>query len=355
MATVETIDLEKSYDGICAVDGVNLSIRDGELLVLVGPSGSGKTSLLRLIAGLETPNQGIIRIGDRIMNGVAPSQRRISMVFQSYALYPHMTVHDNIAFPLRTERLPATVISEKVRNAARMFNIERFLTRKPAQLSGGERQRVALARAIVREPDAFLLDEPLSNLDVELRTIARAELKQFQRKLGITTIFVTHDQADAMSMGDRIAVMSDGRIRQIGPAQELYRRPADTFVATFLGTPPMNLIEKDSCIIGFRPENFVPFDSLSDPGIPHVKFPFRIDRVEYLGARRVLYGNVPDLRGKVDVIAILPAGDSAIFDLDGEQDFVVEHKHLTYFNKHTQLRMEATPFTHEGTTIVSKF
>jgi multiple sugar transport system ATP-binding protein len=351
MATVETIDLEKSYDSVCAVDEVNLSIRNGELLVLVGPSGSGKTTLLRLIAGLETPNQGVIRIGDRIVNGIAPSQRRISMVFQSYALYPHMSVHDNIAFPLRTERLPAAEINDKVVHAANMFNIERFLARKPSQLSGGERQRVALARAIVREPDAFLLDEPLSNLDVELRAIARAELKQFQRKLGITTIFVTHDQADAMSMGDRIAVMSEGRIRQIGPAQELYRRPADTFVATFLGTPPMNLIEKDSCIIGFRPENFVPLNSAQNSETPRITFHFRINRVEYLGARQVLYGSIIDIRGKVDVVAILQSGDSTSFETETVQDFVIEQQNLIYFNKHTQLRMEMTPFTHEGITI----
>lgn len=208
MAVVETIDLKKYYDDVLAVDNVTLSIRDGEFLVLVGPSGSGKTTLLRVIAGLDYPDEGIIRIGDQVVNHIPPNQRRISMVFQSYALYPHMTVRKNIAFPLRNEKLPAGVIEQKVLNAARLFNIQRFLDRKPSQLSGGERQRVALARAIVREPDVFLLDEPLSNLDPALRGIARAELRQFQRQLGVTTIFVTHDQVDAMSMGDRVAVMS---------------------------------------------------------------------------------------------------------------------------------------------------
>jgi multiple sugar transport system ATP-binding protein len=350
MAIVEAIDLQKYFGEVCALDHVNLTIRDGEFLVLVGPSGSGKTTLLRMLAGLEHPDAGIIRIGDQIMNHLPPNQRRISMVFQSYALYPHMTVHQNIGFPLRNEHLPAAEIDKKVRHAANLFNLDRFLDRKPSQLSGGERQRVALARAIVREPEVFLLDEPLSNLDVALRGIARAELKQFQRKLGITTIFVTHDQVDAMSMGDRIAVMSDGRLRQVGTAQELYQRPADTFVATFLGTPPMNLVEKDSCILGFRPEDFVPFSHHQhNPEV--VQFPFRVHRVEYLGVKRVIYGQVDGLTGKVEAVSTLPAGDNTVIEEGQTYDFSVPRHSLTYFNKHTQLRMEATPFTHQGLTI----
>lgn len=345
MATVETIELKKYYDDVRAVDNINLYIRDAEFLVLVGPSGSGKTTLLRMIAGLDQPTDGIIRIGSKVVNHLPPNQRRISMVFQSYALYPHMTVHQNIAFPLRTENLTTADLNEKVKRAASLFNIERFLHRKPSQLSGGERQRVALARAIVREPDVFLLDEPLSNLDVALRGLARAELKQFQRTLGITTIFVTHDQVDAMSMGDRIAVMSDGRIRQIGTAQELYQRPSDTFVATFLGIPPMNLIEKDSCILGFRPENFIPAAQQSADAIP---FEFTIDRVEYLGAKRVLYGRVDSVNGQTTVVATLNAGDHTGIEAGQSYSFAVTHDHLTFFNKHTQLRMEPTPFTHEG-------
>ena len=351
MAIVETTNLRKYFDDVCAVDDVSLSIRDGELLVLVGPSGSGKTTLLRLIAGLEYPDDGIIQIGNRIVNGLPPNQREISMVFQSYALYPHMTVRKNISFPLRTANLPTTAVEEKVRRAARQFNIERLLDRKPSQLSGGERQRVALARAIVREPDVFLLDEPLSNLDAELRVLARAELRQFQRQLGITTVFVTHDQVDAMSMGDRIAVMAEGRIRQIGPSQDLYRRPADTFVATFIGSPPMNLIEKDSCIIGFHPESFLPAASYRSREHQTLTFPFHINRVEYLGAKRVLYGHLDSITGKVSAIATLQAGDTTPIVEDTSYDFVVERNQLNYFNKHTQLRMEFTPFTHEGVTI----
>jgi multiple sugar transport system ATP-binding protein len=350
MASVEAIDLQKYFDDVCAVDRVSLTIRDGEFLVLVGPSGSGKTTLLRMIAGLEHPDEGIIRIGDQIVNHLPPNQRRISMVFQSYALYPHMTVQQNIGFPLHSERYPAAEIEEKVRHAAGLFNLERFLDRKPNQLSGGERQRVALARAIVREPNVFLLDEPLSNLDVALRGIARTELRQFQRKLGITTIFVTHDQVDAMSMGDRIAVMSEGRLRQIGTAQELYQRPADTFVATFLGTPPMNLVEKDTCILGFRPEEFVPVPHHHrDPDI--VIFPFKVSRVEYLGSKRVIYGHIDSLTGRVEAVSTLPAGDNTTIEDGMICDFAVPRARLTYFNKHTQLRMEPTPFTHEGLTI----
>ncbi|MBZ0303716.1 MAG: ABC transporter ATP-binding protein, partial [Anaerolineae bacterium] len=309
--------------------------------------GCGKTTLLRMIAGLDNPDEGLIRIGDRIVNNLPPNQRRISMVFQSYALYPHMTVRKNIAFPLRTEHLSPSEIDQKVVHAAELFNIERFLERKPSQLSGGERQRVALARAIVREPDAFLLDEPLSNLDVALRGIARAELKQFQRKLGVTTIFVTHDQVDAMSMGDRIAVMADGRIRQIGTAQELYHRPADTFVATFLGSPPMNLVEKDSCILGFHPEDFIPASHAQEE-VDTLTIPFRVSRVEYLGVRRVLYGHIDSLSGRVEAISTLPAGDQTEINPGKVYDFIVARARLTYFNRHTQLRMEMTPFTHEG-------
>jgi multiple sugar transport system ATP-binding protein len=240
-------------------------------------------------------------------------------------------------------------VEAKVQQAASLCNIERFLERRPNQLSGGERQRVALARAVVREPDVFLLDEPLSNLDVELRALARAELKRFQRKLGITTIFVTHDQVDAMSMGDRIAVMSDGRIRQIGKAQDLYQRPADTIVATFLGSPPMNLIEKDSCIIGFRPEHFLPQSyQLSED---FVSFPFIINRVEYLGAKQVLYGRIDGRPGSIEAIAMLPAGDKTPVNSGETYPFTVDRQQIVFFNKYTQLRMEATPFSHNGVMI----
>lgn len=347
MARVEAIGLAKYFGDTCALDEVNLRVRDGELMVLVGPSGCGKTTLLRLIAGLDGPDAGHVQIGEQVMEGVAPDKRRVAMVFQSYALYPHMSVRSNIAFPLQNEGLPREEIHTRVELAARQLDIARRLERHPAQLSGGERQRVALARAIVRRPLVFLFDEPLSSLDAALRRVARAELRQYQRRLGVTTLLVTHDQQDALSLGDRIAVMSDGRIRQVGTAQELYRRPADTFVATFLGSPPMNLVEMDNCIIGFRPEDFTPAGPRQDADRALV-FPLRIGRVEYLGDHRRVYGRVRELRGEIDVTSTLPATDETAL-VEGEAvNFCVSPGALNWFNRHTRLRMEATAFTHRG-------
>lgn len=350
MAVIETRHLDKFYGDILGVENINLSIKDGEFLVLVGPSGSGKSTLLRLIAGLEIPDEGDIRIGDRIVNNLAPNARNISMVFQSYALYPHMNVEQNIGFPLRSAGINKAIIREKVKNTAALFNIGHLLARKPGQLSGGERQRVALARAVIREPDVFLLDEPLSNLDIKLRLLARAELKKYQKDLGVTTIYVTHDQSEAMSMGDRVAVMSQGKVLQVGTAQELYRRPADTFVATFLGSPPMNLVEKDSCIIGFHPEHFIPQElNTDDPDALPISF--RIERVEYLGSQSQLFGKIEAFVGWSDAVATLPSTVQLPFEAGGTYDFSVSRQHLSYFNKRTQMRMEVTAFTHEGSRI----
>src|SRR5713226_7418380 len=288
MATVETKSITKSFDGGNAVDGINLLVREGEFLVFLGPSGSGKSTLLRMIAGLEIPTAGDILIGGRIVTELPPRARNIAMVFQSYALYPHLSVFKNIAFPLEAQRLAREEINKKVEWAASLFGIQRLLARKPRQLSGGERQRVALARAVVREPVVFLLDEPLSNLDAKLRTSARDELKQLQRRLGTTTIYVTHDQIEAMGLGDRIAVLNHGKIHQLGTPHEIYGYPADIFAATFIGSPPMNLIEDGKTWIGFRPEAFLPKEI--EPSGDNVDFAFRITRIEYLGADRLVYG-----------------------------------------------------------------
>jgi multiple sugar transport system ATP-binding protein len=230
-------------DGTRAVSGMDLDIADDEFMVLVGPSGCGKTTALRMVAGLEEISEGVIKIGDRVVNHVPARDRDIAMVFQSYALYPHLTVYDNIAFGLRLRKMPKQEIDKRVREAARVLGLEEFLDRKPRALSGGQRQRVAMGRAIVREPEAYLMDEPLSNLDAKLRVHMRAEIASIQDRLGVTTIYVTHDQVEAMTMGDRVAVMRKGEIQQVAPPQELYERPVNLFVGGFIGSPAMNLVE----------------------------------------------------------------------------------------------------------------
>jgi multiple sugar transport system ATP-binding protein len=230
-------------DGTRAVSGMDLGIADGEFMVLVGPSGCGKTTALRMVAGLEEISEGVLRIGERVVNRVAARDRDIAMVFQSYALYPHLTVFDNIAFGLRLRKTPKAEIDKRVREAAHVLGLDQFLDRKPRALSGGQRQRVAMGRAIVRQPQAYLMDEPLSNLDAKLRVHMRAEISSLQTELGVTTIYVTHDQVEAMTMGDRVAVMRKGEIQQVAPPQELYERPVNLFVGGFIGSPAMNLVE----------------------------------------------------------------------------------------------------------------
>jgi multiple sugar transport system ATP-binding protein len=230
-------------DGTRAVDGLDLEIDDGEFMVLVGPSGCGKTTALRMLAGLEDVSDGAVRIGERVVNDLSPKQRDIAMVFQSYALYPHLSVRDNMSFPLKLAKVPKAEIRRRVEDAARTLDLEPYLERKPRALSGGQRQRVAMGRAIVREPAVFLMDEPLSNLDAKLRVQMRADIKNLQSDLGVTTIYVTHDQVEAMTMGDRVAVMRKGELQQAAPPQELYDEPLNMFVAGFIGSPAMNMLE----------------------------------------------------------------------------------------------------------------
>jgi multiple sugar transport system ATP-binding protein len=230
-------------DDTRAVDRLDLEIDDGEFMVLVGPSGCGKTTALRMVAGLEDISDGAIRIGERVVNDLTPKRRDIAMVFQSYALYPHLSVRDNIAFPLKIAKTPKDEIARRVAEAARILDLQPYLGRKPRALSGGQRQRVAMGRAIVRQPSAFLMDEPLSNLDAKLRVQMRADIKKIQSDLAVTTIYVTHDQVEAMTMGDRVAVMRKGELQQVAPPQELYDHPVNMFVAGFIGSPAMNLLE----------------------------------------------------------------------------------------------------------------
>ena len=244
MTAVTFSQVGKVYpDGTRAVEDLDLDVSDGEFMVLVGPSGCGKTTALRMLAGLEEITEGLIQIGDRVVNHVPSKDRDIAMVFQSYALYPHLTVYENIAFGLRLRKLPKAEIDRRVRDAARLLGLDELLERKPRALSGGQRQRVAMGRAIVREPAAYLMDEPLSNLDAKLRVQMRAEIARLQDDLGVTTIYVTHDQVEAMTMGDRVAVMRKGKLQQVAPPQELYDRPVNLFVGGFIGSPAMNMVE----------------------------------------------------------------------------------------------------------------
>jgi ABC-type sugar transport system ATPase subunit len=240
MSRVALLGVTKRFGGVTALDDLTLTVKDQEFLVLLGPSGCGKSTALRLIAGLESPTEGTIEIGSRAVNGIEAKDRDVAMVFQSYALYPHMTVRRNIEFPLRTRGVSSKERGELVGEAARTLGLDDLLDRKPGQLSGGQRQRVALARAIVRRPQVFLMDEPLSNLDAQLRVQTRAELIELHRRLSTTVVYVTHDQVEAMTMGHRIAIMNDGRLQQVGPPQQVYDRPANVFVARFIGSPPMN-------------------------------------------------------------------------------------------------------------------
>jgi ABC-type sugar transport system ATPase subunit len=251
--------VSKRFGAHDALRSIDLEVADGECLVLLGPSGCGKTTLLRMLAGLESIDSGAIWIGDRLVNDVPPAERDVAMVFQNYALYPHFSTFDNIAFPLRTRGVDKDDIDRRVRAAAERVGLGDLLTRRPAKLSGGQQQRVALARAIVRQPTVYLMDEPLSNLDAQLRLQTRTELKRLHQELGTTMIYVTHDQGEAMTLGSRIAIMRHGVVVQAGAPMELYRRPANTFVATFLGSPPMNLIEDvrngTAVTLGVRPED----------------------------------------------------------------------------------------------------
>jgi len=290
MAEVSFRDVKKSYAGLQVIHGVSMEVEDGEFVVIVGPSGCGKSTLLRMVAGLEPITSGEIRIGSRVVNDLEPKDRDIAMVFQNYALYPHMSVYDNMSYGLRIKGFPKQDIEARVRRAAEILELTAFLDRKPRQLSGGQRQRVAMGRAIVREPAVFLFDEPLSNLDAKLRVQMRAELQALHRRLGTTSLYVTHDQVEAMTLAHRMIVMNAGRAEQIGAPLEVYARPASTFVAGFIGSPPMNLIpqERDGrkVLFGIRPEHLEPCAESEAVLVAD------IDLIEPLGADTLVYGHV---------------------------------------------------------------
>ncbi len=310
MAAVEFRDVSKRFGDVVAVDRLSLTVEEGEFLILVGPSGCGKTTALRMVAGLEQVTSGEIAVDGKVVNDLPPTDRDIAMVFQNYALYPHMTVAGNIAFPLRQQGVKRAEARQRVAEAARLLDIEELLERKPRELSGGQRQRVAIGRALVRRPKAFLMDEPLSNLDAKLRVQMRAELIALHQRLGITTIYVTHDQTEAMTLGDRVLVLDKGVAQQLDTPQRLYREPANTFVAGFIGSPSMNLVEGDASggrlsagpltldrpgaeagrvLIGIRPEDF---RLAEGPGT----FPARIELTEELGPETLVYFRADGLR-----------------------------------------------------------
>jgi multiple sugar transport system ATP-binding protein len=343
MAVVEVRELVKTFEHgrVRAIDGVDLATERGEYLVLLGPSGCGKTTLLRTIAGLERPTTGQVWIDGFDVTGLPPRARRVAMVFQSYALYPHKTVYGNIVFPLRAAGLARPDRERKAQWAAELLEIAHLMDRKPRQLSGGERQRVALARAMVREPAVFLLDEPLSNLDAMLRATARDELKRFQQELGTTTIYVTHDQAEAMGLGDRIVVLSAGQVRQVGRPVDVYDDPADTFVARFIGSPPMNLVLRDGRLVGFRPEHLLPADTVAAGD--RVRLKLAVDRMEYLSGDRHVYGRVSGIGQETRVVARLPATVTSPISPGEGYDFVVAADRLRFFDAQTGLRTEPVP------------
>jgi sn-glycerol 3-phosphate transport system ATP-binding protein len=291
MAAVSLRDVRKSYTPeLQVIHGVSMEIKDGEFIVILGPSGCGKSTLLRMVAGLETISAGEIAIGDRVVNNLEPKDRDIAMVFQNYALYPHMSVYDNMAYGLRIRGLSKSDIDTRVQKAAAILELAKFLERRPRALSGGQRQRVAMGRAIVREPAVFLFDEPLSNLDAKLRVQMRAELQSLHQRLRTTSLFVTHDQVEAMTLAQRMIVMNAGRAEQIGAPLEVYARPATTFVASFIGSPPMNLIpqERDGrkVLFGIRPEHLEPCAE------SEAKLVVDVDLIEPLGADTLVYGHV---------------------------------------------------------------
>ena len=339
MATLELRGLKKKYGSIYAVDGIDIAIKEGEFLAILGPSGCGKSTTMRMIAGLEAPTAGDVLIAGKPVTHLPPRERNVSMVFQSYALYPHMTVTENIAFPLKSRGVPKADREAKIQWAAGMLGIEPLMQRKPARLSGGEKQKVALARALVRDPALFIFDEPLSSLDAQVRTMARSELRLLHDRTGVTTVYVTHDQIEALGMGDRIAIMQRGRVRQLGTPQELYDSPADTFVAGFLGSPPMNLLERDGRIVGFRPEHLLPA-SPEAGDVAGFALQVRVKRLEFLGADWLIYGVLEGGAQEEKILSKVPPRVAATLHEGELREFRVERAHLRFFDPATGLRVD---------------
>jgi len=318
MAEIQLRNLAKRYGSLKVVHEINLEIANGEFVVLVGPSGCGKSTTLRMIAGLEEISSGEIFIGGKRANDLAPKDRDIAMVFQNYALYPHMTVEENLSFALRLRRMPAGQIKERISEVSAILGIGEFLKRKPGQLSGGQRQRVAMGRAIVRRPEVFLFDEPLSNLDAKLRSQMRAEIKKLHMLLKTTVVYVTHDQVEAMTLADRIVVMKDGHIQQVGTPLDIYSQPVNAFVAGFIGSPPMNFVESEGRLLGMRPEHL----RISSTSLGNAKkYAAKIELIEPLGAETLLHAlvNGQKVVARLEGSTSLKSGDAIDLFIDSDK------------------------------------
>ena len=345
MAAIELNNLVKRYGvgarAVQVLHGVSAEIHDGEFVVLVGPSGCGKSTLLRMVAGLEDITEGHIRIGNKVVNDLEPAERDIAMVFQNYALYPHMSVFDNMAYGLKIAKVSIEDIKKRVHAAASALELSHLLERKPRELSGGQRQRVAMGRAIVRQPQVFLFDEPLSNLDAKLRAHTRLEIQKLHRELGTTSLFVTHDQVEAMTLAQRMLVMNEGKLQQFGTPEEVYNRPANTFVAGFIGAPPMNLLRDangtdSETILGIRPEHLhIKNASQSGDVIDGYSWVAQVYALEMLGAERLVYARIgqEEIVVRTDVAAEVPA-------IGGTLELIANHHQLHWFDKKTGLRQK---------------
>jgi len=345
MAAIELNNLVKRYGvgarAVQVLHGVSAEIHDGEFVVIVGPSGCGKSTLLRMVAGLEDITEGDIRIGNKIVNDLEPAERDIAMVFQNYALYPHMSVFDNMAYGLKIAKVSIEDIKKRVHAAASALELSPLLERKPRELSGGQRQRVAMGRAIVRQPQVFLFDEPLSNLDAKLRAHTRLEIQKLHRELATTSLFVTHDQVEAMTLAQRMLVMNEGRLQQFGTPEEVYNRPANTFVAGFIGAPPMNLLHEVSGIdagkiLGIRPEYLqIKNTSQSEGRSNAYSWVAHVYALEMLGAERLVYARI----GQEDVVVRTDVA-SDVPEIGGALELIAEHHHVHWFDKKTGLRQK---------------
>ncbi|MGY9048659.1 sn-glycerol-3-phosphate ABC transporter ATP-binding protein [Puniceibacterium antarcticum] len=347
MAHLSLRNVGKTYAGgnQPAVCGINIEIADGEFIVLVGPSGCGKSTLLRMVAGLETTTDGEIRIGERVVNTLDPAERDIAMVFQNYALYPHMTVRDNMAYGLKNRGASKATITERVNEASRMLELGPYLDRKPRALSGGQRQRVAMGRAIVRQPAAFLFDEPLSNLDAKLRVSMRMEIRKLQKRLGTTSLYVTHDQLEAMTLADRLVVLNQGKIEQIGAPLEIYRKPASTFVASFIGAPAMSLLDAfiENGAITLEGHVLAQIGNMAGPvtlglraedlRIAKEGLPMMVEHVEELGAQRIVHGTIG-----AQTLAVIDTGEAAV---QGAVRVAIDPDRLHLFDTTTGQRIES--------------